>query len=177
MKTIKKIKIINYKVMHYNSGTGSYINDTLEQILDTDFYFDVPYQINKQKYNIVLEKYGEKSRMTDATIVEFSMDVDKEEDEDMNTCGYTLFVFPKNSPSESDDFYDCIQFRDYKYDNTKESFETFVKEILTSIVTPNIEYINKAKAQIYANMTEEIRQLSVLDKIIQKKIEHETLSN
>ena len=154
--------------MHYNSEIGSYTNDMLEQILGTNFYFNVPYQINKQRYNVVLEKYGKKSRISDATVVDFGMDMDKEEDEDINTCGYTLFVFPKNSPSESNDFYDCIQFRDYKYNNTKESFEAFLKEILTSIVAPSIEYINKAKGQIYANMAEEIKHLAKLDSIIQK---------
>ena len=42
--------------MYYNPGTGSYCNDFMEHIADTKFRTNVPYKIDKQKYDEILRK-------------------------------------------------------------------------------------------------------------------------
>ena len=45
--------------MHYESGLGSYTNDYLENILDTEYRYDVPYQVDKVKrINEIINKEG-----------------------------------------------------------------------------------------------------------------------
>lgn len=152
--------------MYYNEGTGCYCNDYLEQILDTPFRFQVPYNIDKEKYNAVLDKYGEKTRVPDATVLEFSMHNDKDEDDELNS-GYAFFAFPKNSPEDSNDFYECVQFRAYKYEGKqKEAFETFLREILACVTGPSYKHILQDKAEIYNNINKEKEQIAILDKII-----------
>ena len=152
--------------MYYNDGTGCYCNDYLEQILDTPFRFQVPYKIDKENYKAVLDKYCEKTRIPDATVLEFSMHYDKDEDDELES-GYAFFAFPKNSPKGSKDFYDCVQFRAHEYEcKQKEAFETFLREILACVIGPSYKYIVQDKADIYNNINKEMEQLGILDKIM-----------
>ena len=60
--------------MEYSEATGNYQTEFLEQILDTQFRYGVPYKIDKEKYDKVLEKYGEKTRFKDTDVVKFHSD-------------------------------------------------------------------------------------------------------
>ena len=42
--------------MHYNEATDTYDNDRFEELLETGFRCDIPYLIDRKKYESVLEK-------------------------------------------------------------------------------------------------------------------------
>ena len=139
--------------MYYNPGTGNYCNDFMEHIIDTEFRTDVPYKIDKEKYNEILLKYNECSRFKDSDVVTFSMDYSFHhcgEGEDGETPYlYGFFVWPENPSDESGDFYDCILFEDYKYDNKqKEAYENFVRELMTSVIGVDIPTATREKEKL-----------------------------
>ena len=121
--------------MTYSEATDSYQADFLENILDTTYKYGVPYIIDREKYEAVMREFNKEVRIKDANVVVFRADYNKDEEEDGGIYSYTFFVWPKNSPEGSEDFYDCSQFWDYDYDyKHKEKFEEFVHAILGSVV-------------------------------------------
>ena len=113
--------------MYYNSGTGSYETDFLEPILDTGFKCNVPSKIDRKKYQEILEKYKKDMRIVDADVVSFNYDYSKHDDGEIWL--YAFYVYPKNSPEGSEDFYDCFLFEDARCNgkNTYEEYEKFVR--------------------------------------------------
>ena len=156
--------------MYYNPGTGSYCNDFMEHIGDTEFRTDVPYKIDKHKYNDILLKYNEMTRFKDSDVVTFSMDYSfrscsKGEDGETPYM-YGFFAFPEK-PEGSDDFYDCILFDDYKYDNKhKEAYEDFVKELMTSVIGVDIPTATKEKEKLEAELKKKLNDLTEFESII-----------
>ena len=122
--------------MTYSEGTGSYEADFLENILDTEYKYGIPYKINREKYEAVMKEFEKEVRIKDANVVVFHADYSKEDDEpERGIYSFAFFAWPQNSPEGSEDFYDCSQFWDYKYDyKHKEKFEEFVHAILGSVI-------------------------------------------
>lgn len=142
--------------MEYSSATDSYEAEFLENILDTKFSYGVPYKIDKEKYNKVLEKYNEKSRFKEADVVKFHFDYSIKKDDDNNDkiYLYAFFIFPKNSPEGSDDMYDCILFDDYKYDEKhKEACENFIHSLVQTIITVDHDAMDKLISEKKAEKT------------------------
>ena len=131
--------------MTYSDGTGSYEADFLENILDTDYLYGVPYKIDREKYESVIKEFHKDMRIKDADVVVFHAQCNKDkEDPGRGTYSYTLYAWPKNSPKNSDDFYDCFQFWDDFYDyKHKEKFEEFVHELLKSVACVDQKYLKK----------------------------------
>ena len=153
--------------MYYNEATGCNVNNRFEKILGTEFRFDVPYAIDKEKYVETLKTVGEGCRIPDATVVSFAMHHNSDDDGDTKRDGYTLFVSPCNSPEGSKDFYDCIQFNYYRYEGRqKDEFELFTRQILACITGPSVQHIMNLGAEIRANINKEFTSLSMLDDII-----------
>ena len=129
--------------MTYLAETGSWQSDFLEKILDTDIRCDVPYKIDRKKYEDVVKKYSLELRIKDADVIIFRVDYSKDfDDPDGEFTGKTFFAWPKNSPEGSDDFYDCFQFHDWYGDEKHHAdmFEIFVHELLESVMCPDPEY-------------------------------------
>lgn len=122
--------------MTYSEGTGSYEADFLENILDTEYKYGIPYKINREKYEAVMKEFEKEVRIKDANVVVFHADYNKEDDEpERGIYSFAFFAWPQNSPEGSEDFYDCSLFWDYKYDyKHKEKFEEFVHAILGSVI-------------------------------------------
>lgn len=119
--------------MTYSEATGSYQSDFLENILDTNFRYGIPYKIDREKYKAVMKEFEKEVRIKDANVVVFTYNED--ENDSRNIYYYAFFAWPKNSPEGSEDFYDCSQFWDYDYNfKHKEKFEEFVHAILSSVV-------------------------------------------
>ena len=163
--------------MYYNESTGSYCNDFMEHIIDTGFRTDVPYKIDKQKYDEILRKYNNGSRFKDSDVVTFSMDYsfhhfDKGEDGETPYL-YSFFAWPENPSDGSGDFYDCILFEDYKYDNKqKEAYENFVRELMTSVIGVDIPtaIIEKEKLEVeLKNKLNEIIEFETIIKLAEIK--------
>lgn len=137
--------------MYYNPGTGSYCNDFMEHIAGTEIRTDVPYKIDKQKYDEILRKYNNGTRFHDSDVVTFSMDYrfhDSCEGEDGETpYVYVFFAFPEK-PEGSEDFYDCILFHDYEYENHKQAYEDFAKDVFTSVIGVDIPTATKEKQKL-----------------------------
>lgn len=152
--------------MEYSSATGSYEAEFLEQILDTGFRYGVPYKIDKKKWDEILEKYGEKTRFNDADVVKFHSDYSLSDYRDGKLYSYAFFAWPQNSPEGSEDFYECIQFSDYKYnDKHKEAYESFIHEIVKCIVGIDRECLKKliaAKVAEREKISAEIEELNEL---------------
>lgn len=156
--------------MYYNPGTGSYCNDFMEHIVDTEFRTDVPYKIDKQKYNEILLNYNECSRFKDSDVVTFSMDYcfhDSSEGEDGETpYMYGFFVFPEK-PEGSEDFYDCILFHDYDYDyKHKEVYENFVRELMSSVIGVDIPTATKEKEKLEDELKKKLDEVTEFESII-----------
>ena len=122
--------------MTYSEGTGRYEADFLENILDTEYKYGIPYKINREKYEAVMKEFEKEVRIKDANVVVFHADYNKEDDEpERGIYSFAFFAWPQNSPEGSEDFYDCSQFWDYNYDyKHKEKFEEFVHAILGSVI-------------------------------------------
>lgn len=155
--------------MYYNPGTGSYCNDFMEHIVDTEFRTDVPYKIDKQKYNEILRKYNESTRFKDTDVVTFSMDYSFhscDEGEDGETpYMYGFFTFPEKQEG-SDDFYDCMLFDDYKYENPKQAFEDFVKELMTAVIGVDIHAATREKEKLAAELKKKHDDFTEFETII-----------
>lgn len=164
--------------MYYNESTGSYCNDFMEPLVDTGFLTDVPYKINKEKYNELLKKYNETSRFNDTDVVTFSTDYTytdfNVEEENTTPYMYGFFVWSKNSPEGSSDFYDCMLFEDHKYDNKhKEAYENFIKEVTACIIGVDIPTAMAKKQELSAELkkkTDELAEFETVIKLANNKI-------
>ena len=153
--------------MTYNLGTGSYESDFLENMLDTDFRYGVPYKIDREKYEAVMKEFEKEVRIKDANVVVFHADYNKDEEEDRGIYSYTFFVWPKNSPEGSDDFYDCSQFWDYDYDfKHKEKFEEFVHAILESVVGVDVPTAMSLREKKSKELRRTLKEIDELNDII-----------
>ena len=152
--------------MHYNEGTGDYINDDFEVIPNTELMFDMPYIIDKEKYATILEKYKVSPRIKDANVVVFSAAHYKPEDDGFHFEKKTLFVFPKNSPEGSKDFYDCIQFGEWFEDEGRslEVYTRFVNELMSCVCELSKEYCSILKADILDKIKTELSNIETIDK-------------
>lgn len=136
--------------MYYNDATNSYVSDYLENILDTKYKCDIPYKIDKEKYKNILEKYRIKPRIIDADVVTFNLDYYNNEDGEFRNK--TLFAWPKNSPKNSEDFYECCQFDDYSDKTNVKNFKNFVHEFLDCIIGIDFEYSKKEMEKLLTDM-------------------------
>lgn len=157
--------------MYYNSGTGSYCNDFMEHIVDTELRTDVPYKIDKAMYDSILKKYNETSRFKTTDVVTFAMDYSfqhcgKGEDGETPYL-YGFFVWPENPSDGSGDFYDCILFEDYKYDNKqKEVYENFVRELTACIIGVDVPTAVAKKQELSAALKKKLQELAEFEAII-----------
>ena len=121
--------------MKYNSATDSYESKFLEPILDTNFKYGVPYKIDREVYENAFKKFNKDIRIKDADVVVFHVGYTCNSDKEGGVYSYTFYTQPKNSPEESEDFYDCAQFYGCDYGNKcKETFEDFVHAVLESVI-------------------------------------------
>lgn len=156
--------------MYYNCGTGNYCNDFMEPIADTGLKTDVPYKIDKHRYNDILLKYNEMTRFKDSDVVTFSMDYSfhgSSTGEDGETpYMYGFFVFPEHT-KESEDFYDCILFHDYDYDNNhKEAYENFVRELTACIIGVDVPTAMAKKQELSTALKKKLDELIEFEAII-----------
>jgi len=97
--------------MKYEEETGDYESVFMEQIYNDsqDIIFgDIPYKVDRGVYEEVFCKYHEAVRIVDADVVRFHTSMFTVGDGD-EEC-WTFFVWPENSPQESEDFYECVFF-------------------------------------------------------------------
>lgn len=157
--------------MYYNESTGSYCNDFMEHIANTELRTNVPYKIDKQKYDEILRKYNNGSRFKNSDVVTFSMDYtfhhsSKGEDGETPYL-YGFFAWPENTPDGSDDFYDCILFEDYKYDNKhREAYENFVRDLMTSVIGVDIPTAMAEKQELSAELKKKMHELAEFETVI-----------
>lgn len=157
--------------MHYDSGIGCYTNTYLERILDTQFYYGVPYHIDKDKYNDIILNYVGASNFDDI-VVTFSVQIEKDE-EDNDNSAYVFFIHPENDLDEDNYQYDCISFYSTDYDGAQRlCFTEFVISILNCVIEPSIQDIQKAKGSIINNINKELKYIKKLDKIISQNLIH-----
>lgn len=153
--------------MHYEPGTGSYQNDFLEKILDTDFFFDFPYRIHKERYNNILEKYHQEGRFSDADVVQFHCDYNLENDDDETSKirHRSFFVWPQNSPNGSKDFYDVFLFGFY-IGLTIDEYEKFVHDILDCIICVDIDHAKELKDDLRKQMATLKGNIEIIDGLL-----------
>lgn len=145
--------------MIYSEATGSYEAEFLENILDTTYKYGVPYIIDREKYEAVMNEFKKEVRINDANVVVFNADYD--------IYSYAFFAFPKNSPDGSEDFYDCSQFWDYDYDyKHKEKFEEFVHAILESVVGVDVPTAMSLRNEKANELRRTFKERGELDNII-----------
>ena len=154
--------------MYYDEVTGDFHNEDFEQILDTEFRFDIPYLINKEKYENTLRKYNINPRVKDADIVVFNSTCTK--DDDSNEKTYTFFAFPRNSPEGSDDFYECIQFGDWFEEKGRpySMHNQFITELISCISGPSQMYCYELKKSIMKDIKQDLEHIELIDNIISK---------
>lgn len=163
--------------MTYNIATDSYQNDEFEQILDTNFRYDIPYKIDREKYAEILKKHNQKMRIVDADVVLFrtdyccssSFDYNDEEKENKEPYLYAFYAWPENSPEGR---YDCFLFSDDEYENKelqKEAYENFIREIMGCIIEVDKEYLQKVKDELISKIEEFYKQLNLVNNILNEK--------
>lgn len=153
--------------MYYEESTGSYQNDFLERILDTDYLFDLPYRIHKERYNNILENYHLKGRFKDADVVMFHCDYNLEDDDDetskINTRGF--FIWPKNSPKGSKDFYDAFLFG-FGTGLTVDDYDKFVRDILDCVLCVDNDQARELKDDLRKQMATLKDNINTIDGLL-----------
>lgn len=154
--------------MTYNSSTDSFQNDRFEKILDTNFRYDIPYKINKEKYSEILKEHNQQQRIIDADVVIFRCDYSENEKwgNDELELSYTFYAWPENSPENSKDYYDCFQFYHYNYDNQKEAYENFVHELLKCVIGVDYEHVMNVYNDILNEREELNKHLEIVENIL-----------
>ena len=147
--------------MKYNSAIDRCESEFLEPILDTNFKYGVPYKIDREKYENAFKKFNKNSRIKDADVVVFHTKYDEDYD------SYTFFAFPKNSPEESEDFYDCAQFYGCDYGNKcKETIEDFVHAVLESVISADKQYGEKLIAELQQEIDTKMKDIELLKNLL-----------
>lgn len=151
--------------MYYEEAIGSYCNDFLEPILDTQFRYDIPYRVDKEKYNEVLKKYNCTSRFKDADVVTFSFNLNTEDRYNV----LAFFVHPQNSPNGSEDFYDCIQFDSFFEDVSRpyDTHQDFIRDLLQCIIKPSTEHIREMMNAIREGINKKHEELNILQRTLE----------
>ena len=152
--------------MYYNPGTGSYETDFLEPILDTAFRCNVPYKIDREKYQEILEKYKQDMRIVDADVVSFNYDYSKHDDGEIWL--YAFYAYPKNSPEGSEDFYDCFLFDDSRCNgkNTEEEYQKFVRELMGCVIGVDIPTATNLRNEKVKQVCQSLKELDEIVNII-----------
>ena len=139
--------------MYYNPGIGCFTNDLFEKILDTEFYYSIPYFFDKEKYASVAKKYGLTTDIKVADTVSFSTDYNNDE-ETNEIDSRSFFVWPEGS-QDTIDWHDVFFFgRLSKL--TLDEYETVVRDILGCVTGVNTESTEKTLK----------KRLAVVDKIL-----------
>ena len=148
--------------MTYNDATDSYCNDFLEPILNkkTGFLYDIPYRINREKYEAVVKKYNQHNSFKSTDVVVFATDYDTHDDGTIWLRSF--YASPVNSTKESNDSYDCFLFQDEKVD---EYFD-FVKEILKCVIGPDKNNLVKLFEDKNKELYVLIQQVSTIKTIL-----------
>ena len=154
--------------MKYSDATDSYQAEFLENILGTDFLYGVPYKIDREKYEATMKAYNEEIRIKDADVVVFHADYNKSDDEpERGIYSYAFFTWPENSPEGSEDFYDVAQFWDWHHkDKHKEIFESFVRDILKSVISVDKEYLGKLIGEKIAERNKMNDNIEILNTLL-----------
>lgn len=149
----------------------------MEPILGTSYLTDVPYKIDKKKYNkivsnLVKEKkyFIDESRLNDADVVSFHLGAyyDDEYGKQILKAKF-LTIFPKNSPKNSKVFYDCFQVWYDRCDNVEEEYETIVNAILDTIIGPDEACVEKLIGEMTSKKADLDNNINTLNKIMGNK--------
>ena len=161
--------------MTYSNATDSYEAELLENILDTDFRYGIPYKIDREKYEMVMKTFNKEIRIKNADVVVFHADYTESgghgwcTDDKSNEFNYTFYAWPKNSPEGSDDFYDCSLFWDFDYDyKQKETFDRFVHAILETVIEVDYEYLTELKNDLIREKNNIEEQIETITKMYSK---------
>lgn len=152
--------------MYYNPGTDSYDADFLEPILETGFRCNVPYKIDRKKYQEVLEKYKQDMRIVDADVVSFTYDYSKHDDGKIWL--YSFYTYPKNSPEGSEDFYDCFLFEDIRCNgkNIEEEYQKFIQELMKCVIGVDIQIATNLRNEKVKQVRQAQKELDEIVDII-----------
>lgn len=151
--------------MTYNSGTDSYQSDFLEPIFSTGFKCDVPYKIDRKKYQEIIERNGQHMRIADADVVSFNYDWYKGDDGEFLI--YSFFVNPENSPEGSDDFYECFSFDSIDYrDKSLEKYLRFIVELMECVIGVDITSMEKLREKKDKEIKRSLAELKEIDGIL-----------
>lgn len=152
--------------MYYNSSTDKYENHFMEQILNTGIITDVPYKIDKGKYNTFLAENKQISRFNDTDVVTFSFSESHDEDSANDLKSKVLFVWPQNLPKGSRDEYDCFQ---YWYDDNDDfitSYNNFVRGLFKSVICIDVTSANNVIKELTVKKDKLNTQIYNLDNYI-----------
>lgn len=153
--------------MKYNSATDRYENEFLEPILDTNFKYGAPYKINREVYENAFKKFNKDIRIKDADVVVFHVGYTYYSDKEGGVYSYTFYTWPKNSPEESEDFYDCAQFYGCDYGNKcKETFEDFVHAVLESVIEVDKAHCKNLINRFQEEVDTKMKNIELLKNII-----------
>ena len=152
--------------MTYYEETGSYQNDPFESILDTGFRYDVPYRIDRKKYEDLLRSYDTNARIVDADVVMFRAEYYEHGEGERN---YAFFAWPGNSPEGSHDFYDCILLPDYKYADTEAMFEKLARGMMECVIEPDKDCIKRDIDKMRDTIRTIKKHIATLQKILIEK--------
>lgn len=152
--------------MYYEPGIGSYTNDLFEKILDTEFYYNIPYLFDREKYTSVVKKYGLTTDIKTANVVSFTTDYDTDE-ENGKIGSRSFFVWPENNheDSESIDWHDVFFFGGFNELNL-DDYETVVKDILGCVTKVDVECTEEKLRKRIGVMDKILGEIGVLRKIL-----------
>lgn len=152
--------------MTHSDATGSYHSDFLEPIFSTGFRCDVPYKIDRKRYQEIIERNGQNMRIVDADVVSFACDYDI--DENGEIWLYCFYAWPENSPERSDDLYECFSFDsiDYPDKNLEEEYRRFVLELMECVIGVDITSMEKLRGKKDKEIKQSLAELKEIDDML-----------
>ena len=130
--------------MKYNSGMGSFWPDYLEDAINIRYLCGMPYKIDKEKYNSIVEAYGFKSEIKGGDVITFYYDFCYyEHDNDKSEPRMKAFhIWVEKDEENCGNNHDCFMFDTWS-GHSLDKFDDFVRDFVTCIIGPDKEACEK----------------------------------
>lgn len=126
---------------------------TYARIFDTDYYWNVPYLIDVEKYKNVM---GKNCRMTDKNMSTVSFSCEMYKMKSFYDVHFVLYVWTNNKTNEGEWQYDCYLKPDYTDDKeySFQDFKTFIRNITDCIIGIDDDAVNTVIYKRVSDMKE-----------------------
>ena len=151
-----------------NTNATKVVSDPFKRILDTEYFYGIPYVIDRKKYNEIFnggEVGGTHLPPTDAVV--FLHEECKDSDD--NLYADIFYVYPTADVAITDMLIDVISYcKMVDGDDFMEKYESAVRSVLSCVQRVSVDEVRKQKEGIRKDIEESNAQIRFLDTLLPK---------